>query len=74
MLDITLSSNITSPPVGSYKRIIVLPVVDLPEPDSPTKPNVSPSYIWKDTSSTAFTTLFLPKGKYCFKFLTSNKF
>lgn len=26
------------PEVGLYKRIILLPVVDLPEPDSPTKP------------------------------------
>ena len=26
------------PAVGLYKRIILLPVVDLPEPDSPTKP------------------------------------
>ena len=28
MLDITLSSNITSPPVGSYKRITPLPDPD----------------------------------------------
>ena len=38
--DISLSSNIISPLVGLYKRIMDLPVVDLPEPDSQTKPNV----------------------------------
>ena len=33
-----------------------LPSVLLPQPDSPTTPNVSPSWIWNDTSLTARTT------------------
>ena len=33
-------------------RKIVLPVVDLPQPDSPTRPSVSPSAIEKLTSAT----------------------
>ena len=41
--------------MGSSKRINKRPVVDLPQPDSPTIPNVSPSNTSKETSSTAFT-------------------
>lgn len=35
--------------------MIVRPKVDLPHPDSPTRPNVSPSYKSKVISSTALT-------------------
>ena len=35
------------------------PVVDLPEPDSPTKPYVSPGMILNEIPSTAFTVNFL---------------
>ena len=35
-------SNRTSPPVGSSSRRIARPVVDLPQPDSPTTPSVLP--------------------------------
>jgi len=35
---ISLPLKTIDPEVGLYKRIILLPVVDLPEPDSPTKP------------------------------------
>ena len=35
-------SNQTSPAVGSISRRMQRPVVDLPEPDSPTSPSVSP--------------------------------
>ncbi len=35
-------SNATSPEVGSIRRRIDRPVVDLPQPDSPTSPSVSP--------------------------------
>ncbi len=45
----------TSPSVGSIALIILLPVVVLPLPDSPTSPSVSPFFIKKLTSSTAFT-------------------
>src|SRR2546427_5048278 len=47
--------NQTSPDVGSMSRRIERPVVDLPQPDSPTRPSVSPGRISNDTSSTACT-------------------
>lgn len=52
------------PFVGLYKPIIVLPVVDFPQPDSPTRPNVFPSSMEKLTSFTAFKICFgLPQKK-----------
>lgn len=48
------SKNIL-PEVGSNSFNIVLPAVDFPQPDSPTNPSVSPLFISKLTSSTAFT-------------------
>ncbi len=48
-----LSLNMTSPAVGSISRRMQRPVVDLPHPDSPTRPSVSPASTEKDTSSTA---------------------
>ena len=68
------------PFVGLYNPIIVLPVVDFPQPDSPTRPNVFPSSIEKLTSFTAFKICFgLPQKerfttKSLCRFLTSNKF
>ena len=53
---------------------MALPVVDLPQPDSPTIPRVSPFLTSKDTPSTAFTLpIVLEKnppfiGKYFFRF------
>src|SRR5205085_1185532 len=44
-----------SPSVGSYRRTMVRPRVDLPHPDSPTRPSVSPSLTTNETSSTACT-------------------
>ncbi len=61
--------NLISPPVISYKRMIERPVVDLPEPDSPTRPSVSPLYTSKLIPSTA---LMVPKC--CFKSFTSKIF
>ena len=52
-------SNHTSPAVGSISRRMQRPVVDLPEPDSPTSPSVSPGAMSKLTLSTACTTLAL---------------
>src|SRR4029079_13559375 len=58
---------------------MVRPKVDLPQPDSPTNPSVSPSLMVKLTPSTAFTLPFLrennpsPTGKYFFKSRISNK-
>src|SRR5205085_6606338 len=55
------------------------PVVDLPQPDSPTSPKVSPCRMLKLTSSTALTVSPPapnnppPAGKYFFRFLTSTK-
>src|SRR5215831_15189947 len=43
------------PAVGSISRNTVRPTVDLPQPDSPTSPSVSPASIVKLTPSTAKT-------------------
>src|SRR5262245_36190838 len=43
------------PAVGSMSRNTVRPTVDLPQPDSPTNPSVSPASIVKLTPSTANT-------------------
>jgi len=48
-------SNLTLPAVGSRSRIIARPVVLLPQPDSPTRPSVSPRRTSKVMSSTALT-------------------
>src|SRR5438477_2927954 len=48
------------PAVGSMSLSTVLPMVDLPQPDSPTRPSVSPWQIEKLTSSTACT---LPRAR-----------
>ena len=50
--------KITLPLVLSFKPSIVLPVVDLPQPDSPTIARVSPLTTSNDTLSTAFTYFF----------------
>src|SRR5256885_657792 len=47
--------NVTLPSVGSSSRITVRPRVDLPHPDSPTRPTVSPALISRSTPSTAWT-------------------
>ena len=52
----TLIQN--SPLVISLSLIIDLPVVDLPHPDSPTKPNVSPLYNSNEIFSIALTSFF----------------
>ena len=51
----SLPSNLTSPAVGSMSRRIVRPVVVLPQPDSPTRPSVSPGATSNETSFTALT-------------------
>src|SRR5713101_120593 len=68
--------KVTSPDVGSISRRIDRPVVDFPQPDSPTSPSVSPFMMSKDTSSTACTRATSREnkppriGKYFFTFLT----
>ena len=60
--------------------MIVRPKVDLPHPDSPTRPNVSPSYKSKVISSTALThgspSLNFPffRGKYFLSVLLQEFF
>ena len=39
---ISCPSKVILPAVGSYSRMMLRPMVDLPEPDSPTRPYVSP--------------------------------
>src|SRR5437773_4996179 len=46
----------TVPEVGGINWTIVRPRVDLPQPDSPTTPRTSPSFIDNRTPSTARTT------------------
>ncbi len=48
-------SSVIVPLVGSTSRRIALPVVDLPQPLSPTRPSVSPAARSNDTPSTACT-------------------
>ena len=77
---ISLPSNMISPSVFSRSLNIVLPVVDLPQPDSPTSPIVVPFLMVKETSSTALTCPVTPPknppliGKYFLRFLTSKMF
>jgi len=48
-------SNSIFPSVSSCRRTMQRPSVDLPQPDSPTRPSVSPARMSNDTSSTACT-------------------
>ena len=48
-------ANHNSPELGSISRRMQRPVVDLPQPDSPTTPSVSPFSTSKLTWSTAWT-------------------
>ncbi len=48
-------ANRMMPPVGSSSLRMVRPTVVLPQPDSPTRPSVSPGAIANETSSTALT-------------------
>ena len=48
-------SNMIEPPVGSSSLAMQRAIVDLPQPDSPTTPSVSPAFSEKLTPSTALT-------------------
>src|SRR5438128_9130151 len=71
-------SNLTLPAVGLINCRMARPVVDLPQPLSPTRPRVSPRRMNKSTPSTALTwaTVRPSKpplmGKWTFKPLTST--
>src|SRR5262249_38296110 len=54
-------AKFTAPPVGSSSRSTSRPVVDLPQPDSPTNASVSPAESSKLTSSTACPTWRRPR-------------
>ena len=49
------------PDVGSMRRSVRRPSVLLPDPDSPTRPSVSPAWMSSDTSSTARTSYGEPR-------------
>src|SRR5438270_5183379 len=67
-----------APEVGSIRRRINRPVVDLPQPDSPTSASVSPSPTSKSMPSTARTAplrrprIPLLTGKYLTSFATRS--
>src|SRR5260221_13280805 len=48
-------ANRTLPEFGRSSATIILPIVVFPQPDSPTRPNVSPAFTVNDTSETACT-------------------
>src|SRR5262249_38219901 len=48
-------SKMIFPPVGSSNRVSIRPVVVFPQPDSPTRPRVSPADTSKSRPSTACT-------------------
>ena len=51
----SLPSKLIAPPVGFSRPTTTLPIVVLPQPDSPTRPNVSPLRMVKVTSATALS-------------------
>ena len=51
----SMPSKMIVPLVGSCSRISIRPSVDLPQPDSPTSPSVSPRRTSRSTPSTACT-------------------
>src|ERR1700692_445586 len=57
-------SRKTSPDVTGMSCVISLPSVDLPHPDSPTRPTRPPGRMSKLTPSTAFTDAPTPAPKY----------
>src|SRR5437762_5947190 len=74
-------SNFTSPAVGLYSWRIARPVVDFPQPDSPTRPSVSLFSTKKSMPSTARTAptwrwKMIPcvSGKCIFSAFTSSRF
>ena len=71
-------SNRTVPDVGSSSRRMQRPVVDFPQPDSPTSPSVSPRCTEKLTPETAWTSPTLCRnspariGKFFTRSFTSS--
>src|SRR6266536_5506511 len=74
-----LPRKFTVPAVGLYSCKIARPVVLLPQPDSPTRPSVSPRFTPNEMSTTARThptyrCRMMPWviGKYIFRFFTCS--
>ena len=70
MCVMSLPANSMVPPVGSSSRNRVRPAVDLPQPDSPTSPTVSPGHRLRSIPSTALTgasTCLMSVWRYCGK-------
>src|ERR1017187_4294611 len=65
-------SRYTSPEVTGMSWVMRRPSVDLPQPDSPTRPTVSPGKTSKLTPSTALTDAPTPAPK-CFTTLTTRR-
>jgi hypothetical protein len=63
-------SSTIVPSLGSISRMIMRPMVDLPQPDSPTSPSTSPAVIENDTSSTARTKARMPPLRTAKRLLT----
>src|SRR5438270_3700382 len=65
------------PEVAGRRRTMTRPSVDLPHPDSPTRPSVSPAAMVRSTPSTAWTTprpsRLPPVGKYLTSFSTLTR-
>jgi hypothetical protein len=53
-------SKTTEPLSGASSPRTIRPVVDFPEPDSPTRPSVSPRWMSNETPSTARTSMTRP--------------
>ena len=76
---ISTPSNRILPASGSMRRRMARPAVVFPQPDSPTRPSVSPLLISKLMSSTALTYAATRErtprriGKYFLRFLTLNR-
>ena len=73
-------SKTIRPSVASSSRMMQRAIVDLPQPDSPTTPSVSPCLTLKLTPSTAFTAAIcfwkmMPRvtGKCFFRFSTTRR-
>ena len=68
----SVSPSFTIPRVGRGSCMIALPVVDLPQPDSPTSPRVSPLCRSKLTLDTADTLRPRPTGNSITRFSTRS--
>src|SRR6266571_9222546 len=55
MCEMSSPLNLMVPDVGSRSRITARPMVDFPQPDSPTSPTVSPALTSRSRPSTAWT-------------------